>query len=230
MGNVLNLKVLVLSAVVCAFGASSARAAVLYQENFDNWAMDTSVIGTNGWSGTTDNCAKVINFNGSNALGLRGSNWLNMPDINWNPGNSGEVLTLQWDMSISPDISGGDMGLYDATNNGQSFVTDESLFYGSKMLGGARETGFHYKMVADSGTGWLRYYMNGIEVNNSWGVAGSQWDLKNLVIGTFNMSDDGYVTIDNISATTSAAPVPEPATMAVLAGGAVSLLRRRRKA
>ena len=229
-------KLFILSALA-VMGASSAQATILYQENFDSWAPDTSVIGNNGWSGTTDNVAKIIDFHGNQALGMRGSNWLDMPDLNWNPGNSGEVLTLEWDMSISPDISGSngtfpDMGIYDRPAAGShDFVTDESLFYGSYQLGAARETGFHYKMVADSGTGWLRYYMNDIEVNNSYGLPGDQWNLQNIRIGTFNMSDDGYVTIDNIRITTSpaSAPVPEPATMAVLGFGALATLRRRKK-
>ena len=74
--------------------------------------------------------------------------------------------------------------------------------------------------------------MNDIEVNNSWnGTDGSNWNIKNVQLATFNMSDDGYVTIDNIRITTSpsSAPVPEPATLAVLGFGAFAALRRREK-
>jgi hypothetical protein len=224
-----NLLALSLFAVL---GVSSANATILYQENFDSFAADSSIIGQNGWTGETDNVAKIINNNGSQALGLRGSNRINLPDFNWQPGNSGEVLTLEWDMSISPDITGAngtfaDMGMY----NEDGLITDESLFYSSQALGAARETGFHYKMVMDSSTGWLKYYMNDIEVNNSWnGTDGSNWNIKNVQLATFNMSDDGYVTIDNIKVSTnSSTPVPEPATMAVLGFGALATLRRRKK-
>ena len=118
--------------MIAIMGASSANATILYQENFDNWTPNTSVLGSNGWSGITDNVAKIIDFDGNPKLGLRGSNTVNLPNINWNPGNSGEVLTLEWDMSISPDIGGSngtfaDMGMYDPTG----LVTDESLFYSS---------------------------------------------------------------------------------------------------
>jgi hypothetical protein len=50
-------------------------------------------------------------------------------------------------------------------------------------------------------------------------------------VGSYEgVNDDGYMTFDNLSVSTNAQPVPEPATLAVLGLGALMLRRKKKSA
>lgn len=200
-----QLLTVILATITAISAAVPTTTPKNYFEDFSKYQDGQSLFEVPGWSGTTDNFAGIRDWGGYKVAGFRGTNFVNSPNINWNPGKTGQVMTIEWDMSISPDISGGAaVGLYDISASGKTeFIADAGIFETSRILGGDRETGFHYALVADSKSGWVRGYLNGICTYKSYTVPGSQWHLDHLVFRTDNMSDDGYVTMTNIKATFS---------------------------
>lgn len=180
------------------FLSSFASASTNYFEDFSNWKDLQPLIGSNGWTGTTDNVARVQNIGGKLVAATRSETQLLLPAVDWTPGNSGEVLTFECDMSISPDISGANVTVGDVSKSGSTqFAFDSNIYQEARAVGADTENGFHYAVVADSGTGIARYYVNGVLVNKTQSTPGNQWFLHSFAIETAG-SDDGYFTFDNI--------------------------------
>jgi hypothetical protein len=200
-----------------------------------------NIAGQNGWTGDNPSIiANVIDTNasaGSRALQVTGASWW-WPTFSYNHSTSAnKILRVKWDMYVPATQSAG-IDIY--TDLVQRVAAMRVLTNGNvgfiHFVGGtsqqAVDTGVavtastwnSFRMELDFAAGTWKGFLNGVQV-------GPTATIRTGISTIITDADVQGISATNASVFDeySVEAVPEPTAMVALAGGALALLRRRRK-
>ena len=198
-----------------------------------------NISGQNGWVANDATAANVINTNaasGSQSLQVTGNSWW-WPTISYNPTtNVNKILRVQWSMFVPSGQSAGiDIYTVDVERVGAMRVLTNGNVGFIHFVGGTTQTTVDtgvaaaantwntFRMDLDFTAGTWQGRLNGVQV----GPTATIRTGINAVIADADIQ--GVSTTASVFDDYSVEAVPEPGTMIALAGGALALLRRRRK-
>jgi hypothetical protein len=235
-----------LATIIAAFAAfGMAHAQSIYSENFETLDSNGNAQ-SDGWNITGDRQAEIFqSANSGNHYGALRNSTQAEHAASWTPAN--DQLTFSVDLGITPEITYGYFGISLLNDAGEK-ISDAQIdldshaytLFGSRPANtenGFDGNGFNLKMVVDSNSKTTSYFLDNTLVGTRVFTGTGAFNVASFKLGGYagangvGPSDDGWITVDNISVTAggTSAPVPEPATMAVLGLGAAAAIRRRRK-
>jgi hypothetical protein len=236
-----EMKPFVLPLIVAGItlGAGSARAA-FWVENFDSYANGTVMSGVNGWSGWDNSAAAAgtvstaQKVSAPNALalttasdaikefaGVNSGTWVFETSL-YLPGRVGGTFSF---IMLNKYSAGGDKDWsvqlpFNLTTNK---LTDDNVAGASlDIVRGWSNLRVEIDLISNSRS---IYYNNQLLSTRAW-TTGDNSLLAFQAIDLYGNSVGNTAYVDNMSLTQV---VPEPASLAVLAIGALALIRRRRK-
>jgi hypothetical protein len=200
------------SAAICRATAGPGHSSGVSNSNLDVISGGSLTVTTGNW-----NEALLIAYEGNGKLNMYGG--------------SVAVQTVQSQLGGS-DTSNGEINLW----NNASFYTGGALFVNRYTNTGKARVNM-YGGTMD--LGWLNINGDGI-VNMAGGVikvrSSMDTDIANYILAGKIVAPTGYTVMHDYGVTNSgyetiwAAPIPEPATVAILSIGCLGLLRKRKSA
>ncbi len=234
---------ILLTAVVALTCAQARADTTLFQTGFESpvYTSGASLAGQDGWFGDTIPTVQNAVANGgaqavaADSTGVAGQH-LTLHTLSYSSvANPEKIVTIGVDfMTPSPGTvhwtAIGQLG--DAGFLGQMIARQDGLVGSDVGLGPAFTYGQwqRYETVLDFGSRTMTALLDGTPFATG-PMLNASTDLTDVGLGISNTLPDvpAIAYWDNLSVVSSAAPVPEPATMSLLAAGGLALLRRRRK-
>jgi hypothetical protein len=214
--------------------AAVSHAGVIFADDFESYSTTNGIglLSEGGWNvGGTDAIGRVFD-NGVNGVGAVRNETFVTRLMNWDPTGS-DVLTFSTDLYIAPELHQGTFGFTLMNEEGGNIANAEFNLQ-DKTLFGTRPADiekFNLRITLDSSNQTTSYYIDNTLVASNVYSGPGDYSLRSFFVGSYEgVNDDGYMTFDNLSVSTNAQPVPEPATLAVLGLGALMLRRKKKSA
>ncbi len=214
--------------------AAVSHAGVIFADDFESYSTTNGIglLSEGGWNvGGTDAIGRVLNSGDSKVGAVRNETYVDRA-MTWDPTGS-DILTVTTDLYIAPELHNGTFGFTLMNEEGGNIANAEFNLQDKTLFGVRPESieKFNLRITLDSSNQTTSYYIDNMLVASNVYSGPGDYSLRSFFVGSYEgVNDDGYMTFDNLSVSTNAQPVPEPATLAVLGLGALMLRRKKKSA